>query len=106
MNDTPVIISGLKIGRYVKFNIIVFSLFFMANMPIAAAVPISVAVTDDANAIMSVFLKAEISKSFWTKRIYQSNVNPAHTDRLFDALNENMINMNIGIYKNRNTKPI
>jgi CBS domain containing-hemolysin-like protein len=58
INDTPVIISGFKIGKYVILIIIAFAVFFIEYIPIAAAVPIIEAMTDDISASMSVFTRA------------------------------------------------
>jgi hypothetical protein len=106
ISETPVIISGFKIGRYVKFIMTAFSLFRIEYMPIAAAVPMIAARTDDISASIIVFLKAVIINSFRNSLSYHSSVNPAHTDLLLDALNENTISINIGAYKNKKTSPI
>jgi len=60
ISDTPVIISGFKIGRYVRFNITVFAFFFIADIPIAANVPSIVAIIEDIAASISVFIKEEM----------------------------------------------
>jgi hypothetical protein len=74
-------------------------------MPTAAIVPMMVAITDDISAIISVFISADMRKSFWNNCLYQSSVKPAHTDLLLDALNENTISIKIGVYKNKNIRP-
>jgi len=38
--------------------------------------------------------------------MYQSNVNPENTERLFVTLNENTISTKIGIYRNNKTRAI
>jgi len=103
IKDTPVIISGFNIGIYVMFIIIVLGVFFIEYMPIAAAVPSIVAITDDISASKRVFTKDDIINSFWNSFAYQSNVNPVQTDWLFDLLNENTISIKIGIYKSSKT---
>ena len=54
MNDTPVIISGLSIGRYVKFMIASFFLPFRFEIPVAAKVPMTVDVIAAEKAIIKV----------------------------------------------------
>jgi hypothetical protein len=78
----------------------------MENIPIAAAVPIIVAMIDEIKAMIKVLISAEIKKSFWKSCLYQSSVNPVHTDLLLDALNENIIRISIGVYRNRKIKTI
>jgi hypothetical protein len=80
--------------------------FFIAEIPIAAAAPITVATIDEINAIMSVLINAVMRKSLLNSFIYQSKVNPDHTERDLLALNEKIISMKIGVYKNKKINPI
>ena len=55
--DTPVTISGLIMGRYVKFIIADFIHLFMELIPTAAAVPMIVAIREDTTAMIRVLIR-------------------------------------------------
>ena len=61
MNETPVIISGFIIGRYVSFITPDLSLLSIFSSPIAAAVPITVAAIAAVNATTRVVNRASIT---------------------------------------------
>ena len=60
----------------------------MALMPIAASVPIAVAITAEIMAISSVWPRDERITSLVKSFLYQSRVKPVQRARDFDSLNE------------------
>ena len=76
------------------------SLFFIAEIPIAASVPMMVANIDAAIATISVVLSASIILSSLSSLVYQSNVKPFQTERLFESLKEKAIITIMGAYRN------
>jgi hypothetical protein len=84
INDIPVTMSAFSMGILVMAIIIVRGVFFMLFIAIAAAVPINVAISADANAIISVVYKAFMILSFLKSSLYQWRVKPPHLDLDFD----------------------
>ena len=80
----------------------VLGTFLILLIPIAATVPISVAISADKNAITNVFLKADIIVALLKSSPYQSKVNPPHLFLDFEALKLSIIRVAIGAYKKIN----
>ena len=101
IRETPVTISGLTIGKFVTFITRRFRHFFILLMPMAAAVPSTVANIAATRAIIRVFFRASSSirsSNIWT---YHLKVKPDQTVLLFvaESLKEKTIRTTIGAYK-------
>ena len=102
IKEIPVTISALSIGILLTAITTVLGTFLILLIPIAATVPISVAISADKNAITSVFLKADIIVALLKSSEYQSSVNPPHLFLDFEVLKLKITKVAIGAYKNIN----
>ena len=69
---------------------------FILTMPMAARVPITVAMIEEITAIISVLISELIMTSLVNSLRYQFNVKPVHAPRDLDWLNEKTIKTAIG----------
>ena len=102
INEIPVTISALSIGILVTPIKKVRELFFIPEIPSAAKVPITVAISDDRRAITIVFVRAFMIPSFLKREEYHLRVNPPQRARDFEELNDNTIKVAIGAYNSIN----
>ena len=96
IREIPVTISAFSIGMFVTPIINVRNLLLSACIPIAAAVPITVAIRAESRAMMSVVYKAFMICSLRNSSTYHFVVNPPHFERDLDALKESIIKVTIG----------
>ena len=71
----------------------------MLWMPIAAAVPMKVAISAESKAMRSVEYRALMMASFLNSSWYQCRVAPPHFARVREALKESTIKVRIGAYR-------
>ena len=67
-------------------------------MPMAAAVPITVAISADKNAMINVVYSAFMISWFWNREIYHLKVNPPHLERDLELLKDRTIKVTMGAY--------
>ena len=77
----------------------------MLWMPMAARVPMTVAMRADSTAMVRVVLRALIKEGSWKSCSYRLRENPDHLPMVFPALKLKMINVAMGAYKNNSTRP-
>ncbi|MNI46072.1 hypothetical protein D3C73_1005180 [compost metagenome] len=82
------------------------SLPFILNIPIAAIVPIIVAIVADDKAISMVLYKALRILSLCRSSIYHLKVNPCQDAMDLESLKENTNKASIGAYRNKKIKNI
>ena len=106
IKETPVTISGFIIGKFVKTIKVFLGTFFRFFKLTPAIVPIIVAKTADTAAIITVLAKDFKISPLLNNFTYHLKVNPDHTTRLFESLNEKITSIKIGKYKNRKISDI
>ena len=101
MSDIPVMISAFNSGMLVAPSISVVPRFFIALMPMAASVPISVESTAAQSVICSVMISAFMIVLSVKQEAYHFKVNPPHTTLDLELLKERTTKTRIGRYKNK-----
>ena len=101
MSDIPVTISAFNSGMLVAPSISVVPRFFIALMPMAASVPISVESTAAQSVICSVMISAFMIVLSVKQEAYHFKVNPPHTTLDLELLKERTTKTKIGRYKNK-----
>ena len=101
MSDIPVTISAFNSGMLVAPSISVVPRFFIALMPMAASVPISVESTAAQSVICSVMISAFMIVLSVKQEAYHFKVNPPHTTLDLELLKERTTKTRIGRYKNK-----
>ena len=96
----PVTMSALSIGILLKAMSVFSCLGFIADIPMTAIVPTTVAMIAARIAIENVFTIAPIISRLWNSSAYQCRLNPVHTDIDFASLKESTIRVSIGRYRN------
>ena len=71
----------------------------------AAAVPSTVAASEESTASVTVTTMASVISEVRSSRSYQSNVNPVQLPSVLLSLNENTIRIRIGAYRNSRISP-
>jgi hypothetical protein len=97
ISEIPVTISGFTIGSCV---IIITDdlrgLLLILSIPSAANVPITVDISEESTARISVFISAVLAVSSKNSSLYHLSENPLKTARLCPSLNEKNIMITIG----------
>ena len=99
IREIPVTISEFSIGMLLIPMTMVRGIRFMLLMPMAAIVPMTVAIRADANAMSSVLFKAFMMAESWNICVYQRVVKPPQTVLDFVLLKDKTIMVTIGMYK-------
>ena len=97
--ESPVTISALRSGIFVAPRKIVLFLFFIVLIPIAAIVPMIVAIRAAARVIWIVVQKAFMIVSLWKHLLYHLRVNPPQLTFVFELLKDRAISTAIGRYR-------
>ena len=98
--EIPVTISAFKRGIFVAPRYIVWFFFFIALIPIAARVPMTVEITAASRVICRVVAKAVMIVSLWKHLLYHSSVKPPQVTREVELLKLKKMRTAIGRYKN------
>ena len=80
--------------------------FFIACRPMAAAVPSTVAASEESTASVTVTTMASVISEVLSSCSYQLSVNPVQWPSVLLELNENTIRIRIGAYRNSRISPM
>ena len=99
IREMPVTISAFSMGMLVTPIMVVRNFRCMDWIPIAAAVPMTVAIRADRRAMIRVVYRAFIICSFLNSSTYHWMVNPPHLERVLDLLKDSTIKVTMGAYR-------
>ena len=101
MREIPVTMSEFSMGMLLTPMTMERGSFFMLFMPMAAAVPMTVAASAESRAIRSVLCRAFMMAVSCSMSAYQCSVKPPHSVRDFVSLKESTIMVTMGAYRNK-----